>query len=217
MFLLFIFKHLLEYVMNEAKFFVEPLAGYMLDVLNKVRNRPFIPHSLTKLHNLKYCRDATGATTIVEIGTYKGVTAKRLSRIFKRVVTVEIVPKLHEISKERCRNRKNIELHLGDGSDLLPKIAADVKNAVLFLDGHFSSADTGQGNEIEPVLTELDHIIGHVDNFSAIVVDDFRCFGVDPGWPNKSEVMSKLETVLPSPIWQHYVLNDQFIVIRTPK
>lgn len=203
-----------ERVMNEAKFFVEPMAGYALDVLAKIRNRPFIPHSLMKLHNLKYCRDATGATTAVEIGTYKGVTAKRLSRIFDRVVTVEIVPELYEISKKRCQKRKNIELHLGDGANLLPKIAADVSNAVLFLDGHFSNADTGQGEEPEPVLTELDHIVDHLGNFSAVVVDDFRCFGVDEGWPKKYEVLAKLEEVLPAPTWNHYVMNDQFLAVR---
>ena len=201
--------------MNEPKFFIEPMAGYALDLLAKIRNKPFVPHSLTKLHNLKLCRDISGAKTVVEIGTFKGVMAKRLSRLFDRVVTVEIVPELYEISKKRCANRKNIELLLGDGSQLLPKIAADVTNAVLFLDGHFSGGDTGQGDEPEPVLKELDLIEAHLENFNAVVVDDFRLFGVDKGWPKKSEVLEKLEAVLPASDWNHYIINDQFVTVRS--
>ena len=49
--------------MNEPKFFIEPMAGYALDLLAKIRNKPFVPHSLTKLHNLKLCRDMSGAKT----------------------------------------------------------------------------------------------------------------------------------------------------------
>ena len=64
--------------MNNPKTFIEPLGGYIVDLIYKIINKPFIPHSLTKLHNLKLCRDITGATTVVEIGTFWGVTAKRL-------------------------------------------------------------------------------------------------------------------------------------------
>jgi len=200
--------------MNEPKFFIEPYAGYLVDVFAKIRNRPFIPHSLMKLHNLKFCRDVTGAQTAVEIGYYKGMTAKRLSRLFQNVVTVEIMPELHEIAKKRCRTKRNVELLLGDGSELLPSIAERVSSAVLFLDGHFSGGETGQGDEPEPVLEELDLIANSLQSFEAIVVDDFRLFGVEDGWPTKSEVMLKIERLLPAPDWNIYILNDQFVVIR---
>jgi hypothetical protein len=192
------------------------MAGYLLDLVAKLRNRIFVPHSLMKLHNLKLCRDLTGATTVVEIGTYKGVTAKRLSRLFNTVVTVEIDSALHAHAKERCRGRSNIEFLLGDGAKLLPQIAGRVRDAVLFLDGHFSGAETSQGDEPEPVLAELDHITPWLDHFSAIVVDDFRLFGIDKGWPKKSEVLAKLETIFPETQWQLSVHNDQFLVIRLP-
>ncbi len=203
--------------MNEPKTFLEPLAGYLLDVVAKLRNRPFVPHSLTKLHNFKTCRDLTGAHTAIEIGSYKGVTARRLSRLFKSVVTVEIDPALHEIAKKNCADRPNVRLLLGDGAILLPQIAGEVSNALLFLDGHFSGGATGMGDEPEPVLKELDLLQGHIENFVAIVVDDFRLFGVEQGWPSKSEVMAKLESVLPQTRWNHFVMNDQFVVVRRPQ
>lgn len=203
--------------MNEAKTILEPIAGYLVDIYAKLRNRIFIPHSYTKLHNLKLCRDLTGAITAVEIGSFKGVTAKRLSYLFKNVVTVEIDPDLHRQSKARCKGRANIELLLGDGAVLIPDIAARVKNAVLFLDGHHSGGKTGLGDEPEPVLKELDLIAAHLDNFVAVVVDDFRLFGVERDWPMKHEVMAKLENLFKAPHWQIAVLNDQYLAIRLRK
>ena len=200
--------------MNDPRTFVEPLAGYALDVLAKLRNRPFIPHSLTKLHNLRYCRDAARATTAVEIGSFKGITTRRLSRLFEKVVSVEIMPDLYRQAVANCAGRSNVELILGDGVQLLPEIAMRVDRAVLFLDGHFSGGETGQGDEPEPVLKELDLISASLGNFCGVVVDDFRLFGVEPGWPGKFEVMAKLEHRLPVPQWIHYVMNDQFLTIR---
>ncbi|MER8830450.1 hypothetical protein NKH73_25305 [Mesorhizobium sp. M0938] len=200
--------------MNDPKSILEPIGGYVLDLVAKLRNRQFVPHSLTKLHNMKTCRDMTGATTAVEIGSYKGVTTKRMSHLFEKVISVEIDEALYHQASKRCAGRKNVELLLGDGSKLLPEIAARVSKALIFLDGHFSGGITGQGDEPEPVLKELDLIQANLDHFCAVIVDDFRLFGVEPGWPRKAEVMEKLEEVLPAPEWVHGVLNDQFIAVR---
>lgn len=200
--------------MNDPKSILEPLGGYIVDVVAKLRNRQFVPHSLTKLHNMKTCRDMSGATTAVEIGSYKGVMTKRLSYLFENVVSVEIDEALFHHASKRCAGRKNVELLLGDGSKLLPEIACRVNNALIFLDGHFSGGITGQGDEPEPVLKELDIIKESLGRFCAVIVDDFRLFGVEPGWPRKSEVMQRLEDVFPSKEWIHGVLNDQFVATR---
>jgi hypothetical protein len=200
--------------MNDPKSILEPIGGYALDLIAKLRNRQFVPHSLTKLHNLKTCRDITGALTAVEIGSYKGVTTKRLSHLFEKVISVEIDEALYRQASKRCAGRKNVELLLGDGAKLLPEIAGRVDKALIFLDGHFSGGETGQGDEPEPVLKELDLISPFISNFVAVVVDDFRLFGVEPGWPRKSEVIQKLETLLPETQWKLSVLNDQFLAVR---
>lgn len=203
--------------MNDPKTFLEPIAGYILDLVNKIRNKPFIPHSLTKLHNLKMCRDITGSSTVVEIGTFKGLTAKRLSYLFKNVITVEIDSDLYLIASKKLKKHKNIKLIKGDGVDVLAQISPVIDDAVLFLDGHFSGGITGIGEEPEPVLKELDIIYEHIDKFVAVVIDDFRLFGVENGWPKKSEVLAKAEKILPCNSWKHYVLNDQFIFIKSSK
>ena len=63
--------------MNNPKTFIEPIAGYIVDLTYKIFNKPFIPHSLTKLHNLKLCRDITGASTVIEIGSFWGSDIKK--------------------------------------------------------------------------------------------------------------------------------------------
>lgn len=203
--------------MNDPKTILEPLAGWILDSFAKLRNRPFVPHSLTKLHNLKLCRDMTGARTAVEIGSFKGVTTRRLSYLFDKVVSVEIDRDLHDIARARCEDRKNVELLLGDGMKLLDGISSRIDRGLIFLDGHFSGGVTGQGDLPEPVLQEVDIIKRHLDRYVSVVVDDFRLFGVEPGWPSKSQVMAKLEETFPSPDWTHMVMNDQNLVIRTAK
>ena len=67
-------------------------------------------------------------------------------------------------------------------------------------------------------MAKKNNVILDLDNtlISAIVVDDFRLFGIDKGWPKKSEVLAKLEAVFPEKNWQLSVHNDQFLVIKLP-
>lgn len=202
--------------MNDPRSFLEPLGGYALDCLARMRNRPFVPHSLTKLHNIWSCRHLSGARTAVEVGSFKGVTTRRLSYLFDRVCSIEIDAALCAAARKRCAGRHNVELLHGDGAKVLHDIAPRVDQALIFLDGHYSGGATGHGDEPEPVLRELDIIAGHIDNFVAVVIDDFRLFGVEHGWPRKHEVLEKVERLFPGPAWTVAILNDQILVYRKP-
>ncbi|WP_287203942.1 hypothetical protein [Mesorhizobium sp.] len=89
--------------------------------------------------------------------------------------------------------------------------SAELKISVLFLECPMSLACFRQ-----PLRRALrvECSQANLDRFCAVIVDDFRLFGVEPGWPRKAEVMEKLEDVLPAPEWIHGVLNDQFIAVR---
>lgn len=200
--------------MNDPNTFIEPLGGYLVDLLSKLRGRPFVPHSLTKLHNIVTCRNLTRAKTIIEIGAFKGVTTRRLSYFFDNVISIEIDADLFDQARKRCAGRSNVKVILGDGSILLPEIIKNADNALLFLDGHFSGGVTGQGEEPEPVLKELDLLKCHLSNVAGVVVDDFRLFGLEPGWPKKSEVLRKLEGAFDETNWSIFVQFDQFLVVR---
>ena len=200
--------------MNDSKNILAPIGGYLLDLGAKLRNDIFVPHSLTKLHNIARLKSRTGATTVIEVGSYKGVTTRRLSYIFNAVHSIEIDQKLFAQAQQRCAGRKNITLHYGDGKHVLGKLAPNVSNCIVFLDGHFSGGETGQGDEPEPVLAELDSIGANLSPFVGIVIDDFHEFGMALGWPKKSDVLAKLERVMPEPVWLHAVMHDQFISLR---
>jgi hypothetical protein len=148
------------------------------------------------------------------VGSFKGVTTRRLSYLFDNVISIEIDPNLHAEATKRCADRPNVEIMLGDGSVLLPQVIARTSNALLFLDGHFSGGQTGHGDEPEPVLREVDLLKSHLHNVSAVVVDDFRLFGVEPGWPRKSEVLRKLEDTFPEQSWSIHIQYDQFLIAR---
>lgn len=200
--------------MNEAKTFLEPLAGLLLDEMSKLRNLPFVPHSLTKMRNIVTLRKLTGAKEVIEIGTYKGVTTRRLARIFNKVTSVEIDKHLHEYAKAKLRGLNNVELLLGDGKELIRKVSSTANNAIIFLDGHFSGGETGTGDNPEPVLEELDEIRENIQNIVGILIDDFRLFGVEEGWPRKSALLEKIEHELPPSEWNHLVMNDQVLCYR---
>jgi hypothetical protein len=200
--------------MNDPKSFLEPLAGYVLDMGAKLTQKPFVPHSLVKLQNLRVCRDLSGARMAIEIGSFKGVTTRRLSYLFDQVISVEIDETLFNEAKQRCSGRGNVELIHGDGSIVLPALGARLDRALLFLDGHFSGGETGQGDEPEPVLKELDLLANHLDRLAAVVIDDFRLFGVEPGWPSKHEVLRKVEEMFPRPNWALTVQFDQVLAYR---
>jgi Ribosomal RNA adenine dimethylase len=200
--------------MNDPKTILEPIAGYLLDLGAKLRNDIFVPHSLTKLQNIARLKSRTGATTVIEVGSFKGVTTRRLSYIFSTVHSIEIDQKLFAQAQRRCAGRANVTLHNGDGKHVLREIAPNVRRCIVFLDGHFSGGDTGQGDEPEPVLAEVDLIGDNLSNFVGVVIDDFHEFGMAPGWPKKSEVLAKIERVMPEPEWLHAVMHDQFVSLR---
>lgn len=183
--------------MNKPLTILEPVGGYLIYLYHKLRDRIFAHHSLMKLHNHYLCKTMTDATVSIGIDSFKAVTTKRQSYLFDKIVSVEIDEVLHEIATRRCAKRENVELLLGAGSELLPGIVPRIQGPVIFLDGYFSGDETGLGSKPEFVLKELGGVLPYLKQVKAVVVDYFRSFDVDKGWPRKSEVMAKLEAIFP--------------------
>ncbi|WP_162273199.1 hypothetical protein [Rubripirellula obstinata] len=138
----------------------------------------------------------------------------RCSKAFDQVVTIELDPELHQRAKSFLSTRRNVECILGDATKKLPEVLVreECSQAVVFLDGHFSSGETAHGDVPEPACELLSSLGQFKDKICAIVVDDFRLFGVEAGWPRKSELLIAAEEIFGD--YRLAVHLDQLLIER---
>lgn len=172
------------------------------------------PHGLTKYRLIRSIQLRTGAKVLVETGTYRGATAARAARHFDEVHTIELDPELYRAAVETLRQYGNVQVHLGPGEEWLPRLLSEGKlsRCLIFLDGHYSGGVTAHGEIAEPAVRELETLGRLRHHLAAIVVDDFRCFGTEAGYPPKSELVAAAETHFPG--WTLSVHLDQLILMR---
>jgi len=192
------------------------LGGYAQDLYGVARCRFTNPHSYTKFLTINRLRKETGARIFIEAGTFHGVTAERCASVFERVFTIELDEKLYERAAKRLARKRNIEAIRGDALIALPKVLEDesVSDALIFLDGHFSGGETAHGDLAEPAVEELEVLSKYRNKIKAIVVDDFRCFGTEPGYPSKSDLFKGAEEYFAQHGFNVTVYLDQLIVTR---
>jgi hypothetical protein len=194
--------------------FWNAIAGYILDVYQLARARLTNPHGYLKFVHLRAIANRCGASTFIETGTYLGVTANRCSQIFERVYTIEIEPKLAARAAQFLSRRSNVYVICGDAVTQLGAIFRhnDFACALVFLDGHLSGGVTGSGPLPEPALEELRVLAEFKSRIGAIVVDDFRSFGTEPGFPRKSELLRAAEDLFGD--YSLSVNYDQLVIAR---
>lgn len=116
----------------------------------------------------------------IETGTHNGGTTFALEPYFSKIHTIEFSEKYYNRTKSTYRGNK-INFILGDSSivfkSLLPTITED---SVFFLDGHWSSGDTGKSEKDCPLVEEITHINNLFTKSAIIIIDDFRLFGLSP-------------------------------------
>jgi hypothetical protein len=195
---------------------ISNLGGYLIDRMRLASGSPINLHGYMKYVVLRELGRRTGARCLIETGTFLGVTSARCARVFDRVFTIELDPQLADRAKANLRRYPNVRVFQGDAAEWLPKILSrdDAVEAVVFLDGHHSGGDTARGAVPEPAIIELEGMAPFRDRVCGIVVDDFRLFGVEPGFPSKSALVSTAERLFTSPRFELKAHADQFIVER---
>jgi hypothetical protein len=203
--------------MNKQGSTLSAIGGHLVDLYRLARFDLRNPHSLSKVRQLCALGRRTGAKTLVETGTYLGNTAMRASRVFDRVITIELAPDLYRQAAAYLKRRPNVECIEGDATKVLPEVMArpDLSDALIFLDGHFSAGDTAKGEIEEPACLEIEMLGRHRDKVAGVVVDDFRLFGSND-WPRKSELVRAVEVHL-GPGYDFTVHLDQLVVWRREK
>jgi len=111
---------------------------------------------LVKLHNINH---------IIETGSYRGATAKRLSELAP-VYTVELIHENYEVAKETCKGHP-VTCRLGNSVDALREWLPNLKRERLlfFLDAHWE--------KYNPLLDEL-HVIAMNGIKPVIAIHDFK-------------------------------------------
>jgi hypothetical protein len=125
--------------------------------------------------------------TWIETGTYLGDTTSKLSKIAKKVISIEPQTELSLFASTRLKRKKNVEVINVTSEGCITKVLKGVSGPTCFwLDGHYSGDVTFQGSEISPILLELDAISNYlISNRVVVFVDDFRLFAnsVATGYP----------------------------------
>lgn len=124
--------------------------------------------------------DFTQYSCFIETGTHKGETIFSVEPYFKHLYTIEYSEQYYVTTKLHYEGNK-IDFLLGDSAivfeTLLPKIQ---DKTIFFLDGHWSSGDTGKSEKDCPLIEEITHIQKLFVPSAIIIIDDYRMFGKSP-------------------------------------
>jgi hypothetical protein len=152
--------------------------------------------------------------TLIETGTFYGQTVKFASRYFKRVISIEIFKPLYDYNVEAFKGESNIFLFNGDSSDKMKEMMSKAEGRIIFwLDGHYSGDGTGKGEKVCPVFEELYKIGSDSRRDHCILIDDYRLFGTDPGYPSFEETKEHLLKVNPD----YSIEIDHDCIMALPK
>ena len=153
----------------------------------------------------------TNYNNFIETGTFHGETIFNMQPFFKNLFTIEIKKKFYDevISKYNNNNNNNnnnkINFFLGDSSFILKDIIKNINSqSIFFLDGHWSSGDTGKGKKDCPLYEELNDINIFFKYKGIIIIDDVRLFGKGP---NKKNEICNWEDINTEEIYK--ILNDR--------
>ena len=157
--------------------------------------------------------DYTKYTCFIETGTLLGATIFAMEPHFEKLYTIEFSEKYYTLTKNRYNGNK-INFILNDSSiefgRLLPTIT---DKCIFFLDGHWSSMDTGRSEKDCPLVEEITHINNLLQNEAIIIIDDVRLFGMSPqtghneDWSNINK--ETLLGILDSRISEVYYLDSE--------
>lgn len=142
-----------------------------------------------------YLKDMMKLDVFVEGGTYKGGTSLDMSSIFNKVYTIEKSDIMFGIAKENLRGVQNVTQLKGDTRDHLSNILEESDNLLLWLDAHWSGADT-YGEEDECPLIEELKLIFKVNKNYVILIDDARLFLAPPPLPHDHKKWPSLTDIL---------------------
>jgi hypothetical protein len=160
-----------------------------------MKGRPVPPPHIIKQRALRTYSIRYGLKILVETGTFYGDMVEAMKSFFDRVYSIELCEELYENAKKRFREARHVALIHGDSGIELMNLMDKIDQPALFwLDGHYSDGVTARGEKNTPIYEELRHILNAPDRGHVIIIDDARCFGSDPDYPNREDLASFIKS-----------------------
>src|SRR6266852_1192683 len=92
----------------------------------------------------------------------------------------------------------NVHIVFGDTAKVFEGVVQAISGRILFwLDGHYSGPGTALGDDVCPILAELDVICQLMRADHCILIDDVRLFTGADGYPPMDTVRTKLKEINP--------------------
>lgn len=151
--------------------------------------------------------------TFIETGTFYGQMTNAMKDHFYKVLSVELFEALYHFNKSSISEYPHVRIYLGDSSSRLQDMLHDAGGRILFwLDAHYSGEGTACGDQVSPILKELDLIGGHPRNDHCILIDDARLFTGAEGYPTLEETKARLLEINPN----YYISVDHDCIVALP-
>ena len=196
---------------------IRPVLGAVRATYHWIKSKyaPPCPHFIKQATILRH---SWPDSVFIETGTYKGATSRYFRRRGYTVATIEVYKPLFDAYSPYLR-KLGVNTRLGDSAEVMPQVLCDYGERpayTIFLDGHYSSGITGQGELAVPIVKEFqalrDFALAYPGKNVAVVVDDVRLFmpGGDPSYPAKSTLLEFATSI--SADWK--IENDMFVCLR---
>ena len=137
--------------------------------------------------------------TFIETGAFYGQMINAVRKHFHKVLSIELFEPFFYLNQSAFSKCPNVHIYLGDSSARLHEMLNDARGRILFwLDGHYSGEGTACGNQVSPILKELDIIKKDSRHDHCILIDDARLFSGEGGYPTLETTKAKLLEINPS-------------------
>jgi len=145
--------------------------------------RPVPAPPIVKQRLVRQCLQAHRLDAVVETGTFTGDMVDALMEHARRIVSIELDPRLYTAARRRFDGHPRVQLLHGDSANLLPSVIAGLNGRALFwLDGHYTVGVAGP-ERASPILNELRALLETPPQGHVIMVDDIRLFVGRDGYP----------------------------------
>ncbi|WP_116127818.1 hypothetical protein [Lewinella sp. IMCC34183] len=169
----------------------------------KQAGEPVPPPHIVKQHTITRYRERFGYTTLVETGTYLGDMVEAQREAFVRIFSIELSEELYFRAAKRFQRDDHVTIIQGDSSRAIGNLVADLNRpAIFWLDGHYSGGITALGDEVSPIMHEIDAILHYPQAGHVLLIDDARLFVEGTGYPTVGAVQARVAALAP-----HYQLE----------